>query len=193
VSTVTPTQVQVILLEEESDAVEAPLEVIALQAVSHDESFEHAVDQMTTLGVTAIVPLLVERSKMGTRRPDPKRLQRWQKIAREACKLSWRRLVPRIEAPALPSEVSPMVTAGTLPLLLDTESRAGSFREVLSGPRPDRVILAIGPEGGFSETERGDLLRAEFRPVSLGPRVLRTEHAGAAAMAIMMASWGDVG
>lgn len=193
VSAVTPTQVQVVLLGEESDPVEAPLPVIALQALSHDESFEHAVDQMATLGVSAIVPLLVERSKMGGRPPDAKRLMRWQRIAREACKLSWRRVVPRIEEPAAPAQVSALVSPGALPLLLDTESRAGSFRAVLEGPRPDLVILAIGPEGGFSEPERDDLLRAGFRPVSLGPRVLRTEHAGAAAISILLAAWGDMG
>lgn len=193
ISSVTPTQVQVVLLGEESDPVESPLKVVALQAVSHDESFEHAVDQMTTLGVFSIVPLLVERSKMGGRPPDAKRLMRWQRIAREACKLSWRRSVPRIEEPMATSEVASRVVPGALALVLDTEPHAAPMGAVVAEPAPDSVVLAIGPEGGFTDVERDDLIRAGFLPISLGPRVLRTEHAGSAAMSILLAAWGDMG
>ncbi len=55
------------------------------------------------------------------------------------------------------------------------------------------MLLAVGPEGGFSPAERTALIAAGFAPVSLGPRVLRTEHAGAAAAALVLAAWGDAG
>ena len=193
VAAVTPTQVQIVLVAEESDAVEAPLRIVALQGVSHDESFEHAVEQMTSLGVASIVPLLVERSKMGDRAPDSKRLTRWQRIAREACKLSWRRLVPPVGEPVAPAGLPSLEGTGTIGFLLDPEAPLGSFHQILAGPRPDTVHVAIGPEGGFSPAENDTLRAAGYRPVCLGPRVLKTEHAGAAALALILARWGDIG
>ena len=57
----------------------------------------------------------------------------------------------------------------------------------------DEVRLAVGPEGGFSAAERAALLRAGFVPASMGPRILRTENAGAAALAVILSHWGDIG
>ena len=92
-------RVELVLREDQTFPVEPPLRSLVLQAVSLDSIFEESVDQMTALGVSVIVPLLVERSKTPRRPPDEKRLERWRRIAREASKLSWRRVVPVIERP----------------------------------------------------------------------------------------------
>lgn len=185
--------VRVRLLEPETAPVESPLRVTVYQSLSLDRVFEESIEPLTELGAAAIVPLLTERSRAGGRPPDAKRLARWRRIAAEACKLSFRRVIPVIGDPiavsALGSDPSPAARS----LQLDPEAAPGSLREALAGPPPGQVRLAIGPEGGFTPGEVAQLTGAGFAPVRLGPRVLRTQHAGAVALAIVLASWSDVG
>jgi 16S rRNA (uracil1498-N3)-methyltransferase len=80
------------------------------------------------------------------------------------------------------------VAAGGMRLMLDPEGEV-SLRDL---PVPDAAILAVGPEGGFSDNERDLLLRMGFKTLRLGPRVLRTETAGLAAIAVLQSHWGDL-
>jgi 16S rRNA (uracil1498-N3)-methyltransferase len=192
VAAVAPGEVRAALLEPLTAPVEPPIELTVLQAVSRDESFEAALDQLTALGVSVVIPVLVERTATG-RAPDARRLARWRRIARESSKLSWRRKVPKVEDPLPLAEAAAHDPARARGLLLDTGAPPGSLNELLRGPAPAAVLLAVGPEGGFSPAERTALIAAGFAPVSLGPRVLRTEHAGAAAAVLVLAAWGDAG
>lgn len=186
-------RVELSLVAEETDPVEAPLTLVLLQALTRDEAFESAVDQATALGVSSIVPLLTERGRTGGRAPDARRLERWRRIAQEAAKLSWRRKAATIEDPIPVEFVTAVDSPGSIGLVLDTEAPHGSLRSVLDGPPPLQARIAAGPEGGFSAGERDALVRARFAPVSLGPRILRTEHAGCAALTVLLNRWGDLG
>jgi len=193
IETVAGGRVEVVLESEILEPVEAAVRLVLLQGFSKDEAFERAVDQATALGVAAIVPLLCERSRGGLRPPDARRLERWRRIAREAAKLSWRRVVPTLGDPEPTERVGAGDPPRSIDLLLDADAPRGSFRRLLHGPPVDEVRLAVGPEGGFSAAERAALLRAGFVPVSMGPRILRTENAGAAALAVLLSHWGDIG
>ena len=152
------------------------------------------VRQLTEIGVVAILPVLSERSQSFARVDNAlrKRHQRWERIAAAAAEQSHRRRVPRIFAAShlakLPWEEMP-----TPVLLLDPNEDARPLREIAADARPQEVTMMIGPEGGWSRDELDLMASHGAQVVSLGPRVLRTETAGLAAVSILMHCWGDLG
>jgi 16S rRNA (uracil1498-N3)-methyltransferase len=184
--------VRVRLVTPETEPVESPLRIVVYQSLSVDRVFEESIEPLTAMGAAAIVPLITERSRVGGRAPDAKRLARWRRIAAEACKLSFRRTIPPIEEPVAPSGIGP-APPGTRRLVLDPDAQVGSLRALIANPAPAEVALAVGPEGGFTDAESERLRAAGFTPVRLGPRILRTQHAGPAALAILLCAWSDVG
>ena len=167
---------------------ESQLGIELVQALARGEKMDWVVQKAVELGVAAIHPVLTERSEV---RPDDggllRKQQRWREIAIGACEQCGRNRLPSITAPVPLSELR--VEAGTR-LMLDLDRSAP-----LAGiDRPDGgVALAIGPEGGFGERDRVELHAAGFRAVRLGPRVLRTETAGPAAIAVLQTLFGDLG
>ena len=163
---------------------ESPLAVTLVQAVSSGEKMDFTVQKAVELGVAAIDPVLGERSIVrldGER--GAKKLAHWRRIAIAACEQCGRNRIPRIGEPVALERYQP--PAGSRILL----SPAGSARlaDLAKGP----VILAAGPEAGFSEEEEQALQRSGFAPVRLGPRVLRTETAALSALAALNALAGD--
>ena len=170
---------------------ESPLGVVLLQAVARGEKMDWIIQKTIELGVARIVPVVSERSevRLDVARGE-KRLQHWRAVAIAACEQCGRNVIPRIDAPVA---LSACVAA-----LADLESPArwmlhpGGNSRIRDIPRPaTSVLLAVGPEGGFGEQDLAVLRAASFRELSLGPRILRTETAGVAALAAMQAAWGD--
>jgi 16S rRNA (uracil1498-N3)-methyltransferase len=120
--------------------------------------------------------------------PSPSRLSRYERIVMEACKQCGRRVLPAMTLGAL----SPP-DAGVLAILLAHGEGVAPLRAVLAGPKAAEVWLAVGPEGGFSDDEIEAAVASGWRRASLGPRVLRTETAGAIASALVLHTWGDLG
>ncbi|MDX1388811.1 MAG: RsmE family RNA methyltransferase, partial [Acidobacteriota bacterium] len=119
------------------------------------------------------------------------RLDRWHRIALEACKQSGRRVVPEVRVDHdLPGP--PGVRAAGW--VLDPHGEAVPVGEALAGPAPPAgVAIVIGPEGGLESSEVARLVERGWRRVHLGPRVLRTETAGVVAAALALHAWGDLG
>jgi 16S rRNA (uracil1498-N3)-methyltransferase len=173
-------------------ARESPLEIVLGQALSSGERMDYTVQKAVELGVTAIHPLAAARSvvRLAGERAE-KRVVHWQAVAVSACEQSGRNRVPSI-APV--AELAAWLArsaeggAGALRLLL---SPAGATR-LRDLPRPEAsIVLLAGPEGGFTSAEEAAARHCGFTPVRLGPRVLRTETAAAAALAALQALWGD--
>jgi len=170
----------------ESD-VEAPLELELYQGLCKADRMDWIVQKATELGVAAVRPFVCRRSE--ARRPSERRLERWRRIALEACKQCGRRRAPVVE----PSDGLPGVPAqGTVAFVLDPEGPPlADGCAALSGL--PRLWIAIGPEGGFE----GDELRvwgaAGWRRAGLGPRTLRADTAGLVAAAILLHRLGDLG
>ena len=147
------------------------------------------VQKATEVGVAALLPF--PAASGDACRLTANRLSRWRRVAIEACKQSGRRRVPRIE----PHKSLPPPPEGVLGLLLDprpgTEPLAAACADVK--PVPSGVWLAVGPESGFDEAESDAGRAAGWRPVGLGPRILRSETAGLLAAAILLHLWGDLG
>lgn len=171
-------------------ANESPLSLTLAQGVARGEKMDLIVQKATELGVTRIVPLVTERSevKLDAARAE-KRLAHWRAVASSACEQSGRARVPAIK-PAVPlaAWLSSLGDGGPMRLALLPE---GTKRPGELGLR-DAAMLAIGPEGGFGERDRAALAGAGFTGLRLGPRILRTETAGLAAIAALQALYGDV-
>jgi 16S rRNA (uracil1498-N3)-methyltransferase len=152
------------------------------------------VEKATELGVQTIVPFL---SSHAVPRMDAKksvrRQERWQKIALGAAKQSERTRIPEIlELSDFTSLVSKSWPCEHK-LLFGPGESGETLREVTDHPaHPGSVLLAIGPEGGFTQEELSRASQHGFRTAQLGRRILRTETAAVAALAIVQFIWGDM-
>ena len=171
---------------------ESPLKVHLVQGVCRGERMDLIVQKATELGVKRISPVLTE---FGVVRLDParanKRREHWQRIAESACEQSGRIRPPLLDEPM---PLKTWLCAKTSEADVDLILRPGAARPMASLQAPKtKVCLLIGPEGGFSGIEYEDAEIAGFKAVSLGPRILRTETAAIAAVAVAESLWGDLG
>jgi len=169
---------------------ESPLTTLLAQALSSSEKMDWVIQKSTELGVTEIQPLATERSvaKLSAERAE-KRLAHWQQVAIAACEQCGRNVLPTIHPP-----VDIMVWLKTMRTSNDTKliflpQGATSLRE--QAKPQGKVTLLIGAEGGFSQAESESALLCGFTPVTLGARVLRTETAAIAGLAVLQMLWGD--
>jgi 16S rRNA (uracil1498-N3)-methyltransferase len=181
-----PRRVRVRLETELTDPIEAPIEIAIYQAICRADRMEWIIQKATELGVTAIHPLITERADAPV--VTPTRLERWQRIAMEACKQSGRRRVPAIE----PVEDLPAGESPAAAILLDTRAGVPPLGVLLDGRSAGAVWIAVGPESGFGEGETARWVDGGWRPAHLGPRTLRTETAGVVAATIVLHRWGDL-
>jgi 16S rRNA (uracil1498-N3)-methyltransferase len=175
-------------------AAESPLAVTLVQAVPKGERMETVVRAATELGVMRILPALTERTVVrleGARAGD--RARRWQRVAREAAKQCGRAVVPVVEAPRPLAEWIAGETADLRLCFWEVEG-APLRRVIEAHAGPARSACAIvGPEGGLTEAEVADARAAGYATVTLGPRVLRTDTAGVAIVALLQYAAGDLG
>lgn len=174
---------------------EPPLRVVLVQGLAKGDRMDTVVQKGTELGAAAFWPVLCKRSVV---RLDASkkaaRLQRWQRIAAGAAKQCRRALVPEVLQPLDWSAALNIIPPGAL-VLVPWENETGcTLKEVLqSRSRPDEVYLLIGPEGGLEDNEVEEARLRGGIPVTLGPRILRTETAGPAVVAMILYQWGDLG
>lgn len=171
--------------------VESPLRLVLLQGIARGERMDLVLQKATELGIAAIVPVTSERSevKLAGERAD-RRLAHWRGVVASACGQCGRARLPAVEEPAALDAACAALPAGTLRLLLDPA--ADDAVATVAGPGDAGIVLAVGPEGGWSPRDRATLEAAGFRGIRLGPRVLRTETAGLAAIAALQARFGDL-
>jgi 16S rRNA (uracil1498-N3)-methyltransferase len=171
------------------------LHTALLLAIVRFDRFEWALEKATELGVTEITPLAAARSEKALVTAAAKRAARWQKILAESAQQSRRLRAPLLHPAARPADAfraashraptDSLAPASDSVLLFFSESPdAPSLRSVLHDRAPaSRAVLAIGPEGGWTDDERSSALSLHFSEASLGPNILRTETAVAAALA----------
>jgi 16S rRNA (uracil1498-N3)-methyltransferase len=167
---------------------ESALDVTLVQALGTSDKMDWIVQKAVELGVTRVQPMLARRCVLrldGDRAET--RVAHWQAVAIAACEQSGRNRVPQVLPLRSLVEATALAHAALKVALSPDEGVA--LNSIEAAQRP--VALFVGPEGGFSVEEQDAMRRAECRFVSLGPRVLRTETAGVAALAAMQALWGD--
>ncbi len=173
-----------------------PLPAVSLfQGLARGDKIEFVLQKATELGIARFVPVASERSTLRPAEARTARLRRWQEIARQAARQSERTRVPEVSAPcAWPAALAEARQADLAVMPYEGSGPGESWKARLAGRTGIRSLaLLVGPEGGFTEAELAQALAAGVIPVSLGPRILRSETAGLAATALAMFCWGDLG
>jgi len=169
---------------------ESPLRVTLVQAVSSGERMDLTVQKAVELGVAAIRPVLTEKTvvKLDAGRAAAK-ADHWRRIVISACEQCGRNRLPEVFPVTPLAHYCRNSPPGTRLLLSPGAGRG--IRAAAAAGIQGEVVLAAGPEAGFSADEEALLTGAGFEPVRLGPRVLRTETAALAALAALNALAGD--
>jgi 16S rRNA (uracil1498-N3)-methyltransferase len=169
-------------LVEELPAVHPSVDVTLLLSVVKFDAFEWAIEKATELGVSTIVPLAAERSEKALLAAAGKRADRWKKILLEASQQSRRVRVPLLDGLARPDSAFAFRKDG-LRVMLSERATGSPLRRVLQGHSATKAILAIGPEGGWTDAEIAVAQSCGFVEASLGRLILRTETAVVTALA----------
>ncbi|XGV99053.1 MAG: 16S rRNA (uracil(1498)-N(3))-methyltransferase [Leptolyngbya sp. BL-A-14] len=187
------------VLEPIDSHTELPVRITLVAALPKGNGFDEVVRQATELGVDHILPVLSDRTLL---HPSSQKLERWQRIANEAAEQSERLCVPRVAVPTSfaehiqqvcqPPEAMAKkylcVARGTSPHLLECLQSAECLPEQAELPAAS-IVLAIGPEGGWTESEIASAITAGYQPVSLGSRILRAVTAPLVALSLVAAVW----
>ncbi len=169
---------------------ESPLPLTLAQGISRGERMDWIIQKATELGASRIIPVFTKRSVVRLDEKQAERkLQHWRAIAVAACEQCGRNRVPELDLPMDFFDVIAPDTSGSTRLLLSPSGdlRIDDLKDVGTG-----ITVLIGPEGGLEDVEQESAIRAGFKAVRLGPRVLRTETAAIAALTIIQRYFGDL-
>ncbi len=166
---------------EKIEAPPLPFRIVLYAALIKFDRFEWMIEKATELGVAEIVPVQTIRSERGLERAAHKRVERWRRIAVEASQQSRRAHLPEVQEP-IAFEDALSRTAGARYVL---DEVPGGIPLAPAHHPSDAIALLIGPEGGWTEEERGAFVESGWTRVSLGPLILRAETAAIAALAIV--------
>lgn len=171
---------------------ELPFPVTLAQGLPEGSKMDWIVEKAVELGVTAVQPLAARRSvvKLAGERAD-KRLAHWQAVVVSASEQCGRNRLAEV-APLQEFNRWLAQPAGDAVRILLSPRADASLAQWTRATAPRAVCLLVGPEGGFSAEEEDAAIAAGALPLSMGPRVLRTETAGLAALAILAAGWGGI-
>jgi 16S rRNA (uracil1498-N3)-methyltransferase len=185
-------QVDIEVLEQRQARAESPLALTLVQGIARAERMDLIVQKATELGVTSIQPVVTARSVVRLdAKTTERKLAHWRGIVISACEQSGRARLPSIAEPLpLPEWLARPVLPFVRRLQLAVDARE-SLASVAAGA--SAIELLIGPEGGLEESERSSAGSAGFRGCAIGPRVLRTETAALAALAVLQSAAGDLG
>jgi 16S rRNA (uracil1498-N3)-methyltransferase len=170
-----------------ADNRQSPLKLELAIGISRGERMDWVLQKATELGVTRITPLMTERIEVrlsGERLA--KKMAHWQQILISACEQSQRYILPELSEPSNVEQWLSQVDAELKFVLHHRDSQG-----LPAGKSPNSLALLIGPEGGLSEVEITQALAQNFSPLTLGPRVLRTETAPLVAISLVQYLWGD--
>jgi len=171
------------------------LKVTLVQGIPKGDKMDLVIQKGTELGLSRVIPLISERvvvklagDKLLHRR------ERWQRIALEAAKQCRRPDVPEVSEPQSWEQVLALLPPEAAALIPWEEEFVETLKNFCRcSQAPEEIYIFIGPEGGFTR-EEVELARSHgVRPVTLGPRILRTETAGLAVLAVVLYQWGDLG
>lgn len=194
IAALTPVADQAAILETLSLALTAQPEIVLAVALPKGSGFDEVVRQATELGVSCIQPVISDRTLL---KPSANRLERWRRIATEATEQSERPVVPEIRPPwswaAFLQALDPtedddqnLAFSGDRYLCI-ARGHPPHLLSCLASP-PTAMIIAIGPEGGWTPAEIDAAIATQFQPVSLGPLVLRAVTAPLAALTLVQAA-----
>lgn len=164
-----------------------PLRVDLGIGLSRGDRMDYVVQKATELGVHRIVPLHTQRSEVRLdRQRESRKLEHWQRVAISACEQCGADWIPQVAAPCSLAEWQSALDVELRLVLAPSEAPLSTLA------KPQSIALLIGPEGGLESAEIAAATLAGFVPMRLGPRILRTETAPVAALAVLQYLWGDL-
>ncbi len=172
--------------------VESASEITLLQGIPKSDKMDLIVQKAVELGISRIVPIWTEHVVRRETGDAAAKVERWNRIAREAVKQSHRTRIPEVLAP-MTLDAAAKTWRGDLGVLLYENERKKNLKQLLEWytmNRYHRLSILVGPEGGISPAESEYLAMCGFESVTLGNRILRTETAALAALAIIMHETG---
>ncbi|MDR5893632.1 16S rRNA (uracil(1498)-N(3))-methyltransferase [Halomonas mongoliensis] len=174
----------------EAGGGESPLVVHLGQAISKGDRMDYAIQKAVELGVAAITPLYTEHGDVRLKgEREAKKLAHWQAVAASACEQCGRAVVPPVHPPLALAE---WLVERSEALRLVLHPATGAEDALQRDAAPASVALLIGPEGGLAEGEVETARAAGFAPLTLGPRILRTETAPVVALSLLQYRFGDL-
>ena len=171
---------------------ESPLSISLMQGIARGEKMDLILQKATELGVNRFIPVHSERSEVkleGAR--AIKRLAHWRGVVASACEQSGRALLPQVDEPTPMQQALSGENLPTARYYLSPLAEVGINE--LPAPSDGQLLIAVGPEGGWSERDLQSLNSSGFIGLRLGPRNLRTETAGLAAVSALQMRLGDLG
>jgi 16S rRNA (uracil1498-N3)-methyltransferase len=163
--------------------VSTPANITVVLSIFKFDRMEWAIEKCTELGVARIVPVVAKRTEAHLAAAADKRVERWQRIARQASEQSRRAMPPEISQPLKLKDA--VALPGTTRILLAESEQDLMLKDVLRSHSPGTdLVLGFGPEGGWTETELSLFRDAGWKLASLGNTILRAETAAIAAVAV---------
>lgn len=177
------------ILESSKPKNESPLSILLAQGIASKDRMDFVLQKCVELGVSEFQPLVTTRSMTHLNEErEAKRLSRWQEIVISACEQCGRNIVPTVlPVKTLPEFLANLPSQDAYWVL--SIAKNNGLKNVTDVPK--NVCLLTGPEGGLSEQEEELAFSQGFEPMTLGPRILRTETAAMSAVASMQTLWGD--
>ncbi len=169
--------------------------VTLVQGIPKGDKMDFIIQKGTELGISRVVPLICRRSVVKLAGDKSlKRLERWRRIALEAAKQCRRPDVPEVKVPAGWNRVLEELPPEAAAFIPWEGEKTRTLKGILQGSAVKKQIYVfIGPEGGFTPDEVRTAGEYGVCPVTLGPRILRTETVGLAVLSMILYQWGDLG
>lgn len=187
-------RVVVTVLEKISSKTEPVTKITLFQGLPKSDKMEWIIQKTTELGVDEIYPMNTTRAivKIKDDKREKDKVQRWQKVALEACKQSNRSRVPTVYSIINFSDALEMKNQFDLMIIPYEKQQEGSLQSLLQSFQGQKIAILIGPEGGFEEEEVQLAVKKGVFPISLGPRILRTETAAIISVGLVMSYKGEM-
>lgn len=195
IGSVTKKEVHCKIIEIYDTVTEAPLKITLFQGLPKSTKMDLIIQKCVELGVVEIYPVITERVIVKTFDRDmSSKLERWNRISEEAAKQSNRGIIPRVHAPISFDTALDLMSEFDFNIMpYEKETAVGIKEAALGKTNIKTASIFIGPEGGFEESEVAFCIKNNAIPITLGPRILRTETAGFTTAAILQYELGDMG
>lgn len=190
ISDITESFVRADILEKEAESTELPCRIYLFQGLPKNDKMEWIIQKTVELGVYEVIPVAMKNCVVKLdEKKAAKKLQRWQAIAESAAKQSKRTVIPTVKQPVIYKEALKIASELDITLVpYENERGMDATREIMGQLKAGQTIgVVVGPEGGFAPEEIALVdEHATMHRISLGRRILRTETAGLAALAMLV-------
>lgn len=164
---------KIVMIEELETSKDFMKPVVLVIPVLKEQKMDLILQKATELGVTEIIPVSMKRSMVKVGEKESKKLERWNKIMKEASEQSLRNCIPKLQPVTTFSEIAKL---DGLKIICSTREKENTFKKFLqTSSNYDKLIIVIGPEGGLDREEEAFLEKHNFTSITLGPRIMRVE------------------